>query len=91
MIDPPSFQKGSFVLEKDYKRLPRQLPELANDNAKVMLCVNSPDVECDFLLEQVEGFCPQLRLEKRSQNHQDFSELHSEKSLKVFVFDFLPA
>ena len=89
VIDPPSFQKGSFVLEKDYKRLLRQLPELANDNAKVMLCVNSPDVGCDFLLEQVEEFCPQLRLEKRSQNHQDFPELDPEKSLKVFVFDFL--
>ena len=91
VIDPPSFQKGSFVLEKDYKRLLRQLPQLANDNAKVMLCVNSPDVGCDFLLEQVEEFCPELQLEKRLQNHQDFPELDSEKSLKVFVFDFCPA
>ena len=89
VIDPPSFQKGSFVLEKDYKRLLRQLPELVVDNAKVMLCVNSPDVGCDFLLQQVEAFCPQLRLDRRLENHQDFPELDAEKSLKVFLFDFV--
>ena len=90
VIDPPSFQKGSFVLEKDYKRLLTRLPELACDHAKVMLCVNSPDIGSDFLLQQVADYCPQLRLERRLQNHQDFPEQNSEKSLKVFVFDFLP-
>lgn len=89
VIDPPSFQKGSFVLEKDYKRLLTRLPELACERAKVMLCVNSPDVGKDFLLQQVQDYCPQLQLEQRLQNHQDFPEQDSEKSLKVFVFDFM--
>jgi 23S rRNA (cytosine1962-C5)-methyltransferase len=28
IIDPPSFQKGSFLLTKDYQRVLRRLPEL---------------------------------------------------------------
>lgn len=95
VIDPPSFQKGSFVLEKDYKRLLARLPELVNTtggrSVKVMLCVNSPDVGSDFLLQQVADYCPQLRLDRRIQNHQDFPEQDPEKSLKVLVFDFVPS
>ncbi|MCJ8274807.1 MAG: class I SAM-dependent methyltransferase, partial [Psychrosphaera sp.] len=53
IVDPPSFQKGSFVLTKDYQRLIKRLPELALDNADVMLCLNSPDVDCSFLLALV--------------------------------------
>lgn len=88
IIDPPSFQKGSFVLTKDYQRLIRRLPELAESNAKVMLCLNSPDLGPDYLLELVADICPELKFIARLPNHPDFPELDQDKSLKVLLFEF---
>jgi 23S rRNA (cytosine1962-C5)-methyltransferase len=88
IIDPPSFQKGSFVLTKDYQRLIKRLPELALDNADVMLCLNSPEVDSSFLLTLVAEHCPQLRFVQRLDNHPNFPEKNPQKSLKVLLFKF---
>ncbi len=88
IVDPPSFQKGSFVLTKDYQRLIKRLPELALDNADVMLCLNSPEVDSSFLLALVAEHCPQLRFVHRLDNHLNFPEKNPQKSLKVLLFKF---
>lgn len=88
IIDPPTFQKGSFTLTKDYQKLIRRLPELATATAQVMLCVNSPDLGTDFLMEQVREHCPELKFVMRLGNHQNFPELDEECSLKVMLFRF---
>nr|WP_315980158.1 class I SAM-dependent methyltransferase [Aliamphritea spongicola] len=48
VIDPPSFQKGSFVATKDYLKVLRRLPELTGENAKVLSCLNSPELDSQF-------------------------------------------
>ncbi|MFT4929215.1 MAG: 23S rRNA (cytosine1962-C5)-methyltransferase [Phenylobacterium sp.] len=88
IIDPPSFQKGSFALTKDYQKLIKRLPDLAADNADVLLCLNAPDVPSQFIFDLVSEFCPALEFIERIENHQDFPEVNIEKSLKVLRFRF---
>lgn len=88
IIDPPSFQKGSFALTKDYQKLIKRLPELASPGGHVMLCLNSPEFGCDFILSLVEEHCPTLRFLERLTNHPSFPEVDEEKSLKVLLFQF---
>ena len=88
VIDPPSFQKGSFELTKDYQKLVRRLPELAAPGAKIMLCANSPDVSTQYLLDLVEEYGCTMMFIKRLGNHPDFPEADKQKGLKVLLFEF---
>ena len=58
IVDPPSYQKGSFVATKDYARLLRRLPELLAPGGRVLLCLNAPELGPDFLQAQVEASAP---------------------------------
>lgn len=90
ILDPPSFQKGSFVAHKDYGKLVRRLPELLPEGGQVLACLNAPELNTDFLREQFERLCPQARLVARLQNHPDFPDANVERALKLMHFS-LPA
>lgn len=87
IVDPPSFQKGSFILTKDYQKVLRRLPELLTNNTQLLLCANSPDLsENDFkaliqahtqgAIEFVMRLAPTAR----------FIDIDSDKSLKALVY-----
>ncbi|MGD8115719.1 class I SAM-dependent methyltransferase [Vibrio sp. TRT 29B02] len=86
IIDPPSFQKGSFALTKDYKRILRKLPELLAEDGQVLACVNSPQVTCDFLIDGMKEEAPTLNFVERLENPPEFADVDSEASLKVMLF-----
>lgn len=86
IIDPPSFQKGSFALTKDYAKILRRLPELLNPNGEVLACVNSPMVSSDFLIEGMQTEAPQLNFQYRLDNPPEFADIDSESALKALVF-----
>lgn len=86
IIDPPSFQKGSFALTKDYKRILRKLPELLAEDGQVLACVNSPLVTCDFLIDGMKEEAPTLNFVERLENPPEFADVDSEASLKVMLF-----
>ncbi|PAU39461.1 methyltransferase [Vibrio coralliilyticus] len=86
VIDPPSFQKGSFALTKDYKRILRRLPELLTDKGEVLACVNSPQVSSDFLIESMKEEAPELSFVQRLDNPPEFADVDSEAALKVMLF-----
>ncbi|TMX47469.1 class I SAM-dependent methyltransferase [Vibrio sp. Hep-1b-8] len=86
IIDPPSFQKGSFALTKDYKRILRKLPELLAEEGQVLACVNSPQVMCDFLIDGMKEEAPTLNFVERLENPPEFADVDSEASLKVMLF-----
>ncbi len=87
IIDPPSFQKGSFALTKDYKKILRRLPELLTDQGEVLACVNSPAVSSDFLIESMKEEAPQLTFRERLDNPPEFMDIDSEAALKVLRFN----
>ena len=49
ICDPPSFQKGSVDIERDYSKIIRRLPQLMSPEGDVILCLNSPDLDEEFL------------------------------------------
>lgn len=93
VVDPPSYQKGSFVASKDYIKVIRRLPSLLRPNGYALLCLNSPELNTDFLLEQVHEAVSynQLYFVERLQNPSGFASLDSEKALKVLVFQYRPS
>lgn len=86
IIDPPSFQKGSFVLTRDYGKILRRLPELLTSQGIVLACVNDPDVDSQFLIDGMQEQAPELRFTERLNNPPEFADIHSESGLKALVF-----
>lgn len=89
--DPPSFQKGSVNIQRDYHKIIRRIPELVVPGGLVMLCLNSPDLDDAFLLSQVEENCPECELLNKIENPAVFKEAEAGKGLKVYVFRFSPS
>lgn len=86
IADPPSNQKGSFVATKDYVRLLRRLPELVADGGELLLCLNAPELNSDFLKEQVKETAPSLTFMERIENPAVFADVDMEKALKVLRY-----
>lgn len=86
IIDPPSFQKGSFVLSKDYARVLRRLPELLTANGCVLACMNDPAFAVEFLLEGMAEAAPGLHFEQRLENPPEFPDADPQCGLKALVF-----
>ncbi|MBV6289615.1 class I SAM-dependent methyltransferase [Pseudomonas aegrilactucae] len=86
IIDPPTFQKGSFVLTQDYSRILRRLPELLSDGGTVLACVNDPAIGPDFLIEGMAAQAPRLVFVERLANPPEFPDSDPVGGLKALVF-----
>ena len=84
--DPPSFQKGSFALSRDYRKILRRLPELLNPGGQVLACVNDPDTGADFLIRGMAAEAPQLRFSGRLDNPPEFPDVSPDSGLKALLF-----
>ena len=85
-MDPPSYQKGSFVATKDYARLMRRLPELLAPGGHALLCLNAPELGLAFLQDQMQELAPELTFEQRVPNPAVFADVSPERSLKVLLY-----
>ncbi|MCG3714759.1 class I SAM-dependent methyltransferase [Aliarcobacter butzleri] len=86
IIDPPSFQKGSFAATKDYEKIIKKLPELASENCIVLSCLNAPELDSNFIKQKFKEFAPTFKFEKRLENLKEFITNNEEKSLKNLIF-----
>lgn len=86
VLDPPSYQKGSFVAEKDYARLIRRLPDLLAPGGHALLCLNSPKLGPAFLQDQVQALAPGLVFCGRLPNPPAFADVSDERALKVLLY-----
>ena len=86
IIDPPSFQKGSFALTRDYAKILRKLPELLTEGGCVLACINAPDIDAGFLIDGMATEAPTLRFEQRLANPPEFADIDPEGGLKALVF-----
>ena len=86
IIDPPSFQAGSFNVRKDYQKIVRKLPGLLAPQAQVIACLNSPELSFDFLRELFEedgGFVERSVIDPP----QSFPESDTNRGLKTLHFE----
>ncbi|MCW8894452.1 class I SAM-dependent methyltransferase [Sulfurimonas sp.] len=86
IIDPPTFQKGSFEATKDYRKLIMKLPQIAAENCTLLACLNSPDLDADFIIKLINELAPSFKFVKRLENVKEFASENEEKSLKNLVF-----
>jgi len=86
IVDPPSFQKGSFIATKDYAKLMRRLPDLLMPGGQALLCLNAPELGTAFLQEQMKEFAGELDFVQRLANPITFGDVSTDRSLKVLIY-----
>ena len=86
ILDPPSYQKGSFVATKDYARLVRRLPDLLVPGGHALVCLNAPELGLDFLHALMQTHAPELEFVERVANPPVFADVSPERALKVLVY-----
>jgi 23S rRNA (cytosine1962-C5)-methyltransferase len=91
VVDPPTFQKGSFVAKKDYIKILRRLPSFLEPDGLVLLCLNAPELDTEFLKGQVAEAAPELEFVERLENPSSFASKDPEKALKVLVYKMTAA
>ncbi len=90
VVDPPSYQKGSFVATKDYARVMRRLPDLLMPGGHALICLNAPELGVDFLTAQMAEQAPQLQFVERVANPPAFADADEQRSLKVLAYRLPP-
>lgn len=87
IIDPPSFQRGSFAATKDYEKIIKRLPMLAEKEAIVLSALNAPELDTKFLKDLFNVNASEFSYLKRLDNSKDFPAINEEKSLKNMIFE----
>ncbi len=90
ILDPPSYQKGSFVAEKDYAKLMRRLSDLLAPDGHALLCLNSPKHSVAFLQDQMAALAPDLSFVARVANPAVYADVSGDRALKVLVYKARP-
>ncbi|MGL4853639.1 MAG: class I SAM-dependent methyltransferase [Lentisphaeria bacterium] len=90
IIDPPSFQKGSFAATKDYQKIIRKISELAAPNATILAALNAPELNRQFLIDLFHENSPLCILIEELPNLHSFPSASSDKGLKTFIFRYSP-
>ena len=88
ICDPPSLQKGSVDIQRDYKKIIRRIPEFMKPGSQLLLCLNSPELDDNFLHDTVAAECPECRFINRLPNPPVFKEAVAGKGLKVLLFEY---
>jgi 23S rRNA (cytosine1962-C5)-methyltransferase len=85
IADPPSLQKGSVNIKRDYPKIIRRLPELLNKGGKALLCLNSPDLDFAFLKEVIENECPSASIIGQIDPPDVFKNIDLDRGLKCLL------
>lgn len=86
IIDPPTFQRGSFEATKDYRKIITKLPQLASENCILLSCLNSPDLDENFIKDMIKELAPSFEFVTRLENLEEFASIDENRSLKNLVF-----
>lgn len=86
IIDPPSFQPGSFEAEKDYHKIIKRLPQLVSSGAKIMACVNSPYLDADYLKGLFQQNLPGYRFQYQLKQAKQSPECCRGAGLKILIY-----
>ncbi|MCF6188986.1 MAG: class I SAM-dependent methyltransferase [Cocleimonas sp.] len=91
ICDPPTLQKGSVDIARDYPKIMRRLDEFMAPNATLVLCLNAPELGRDFLIDNMARLAPQYRFVTDIKPPEVYIDAEN-KGLKVLVFtEFIEA
>ncbi len=86
IIDPPSFQKGSFAATSDYAKIIKRLNEFAAEECTILSALNAPELESEFIKTLFHENAPEFRYIERLENLESFPECDYERGLKNLIF-----
>lgn len=86
IIDPPSFQKGSFAATSDYVKIICRLHEFAASQCTVLSALNAPELDTAFIKNLFTQHAPEFRYVERLENLESFPASDDERSLKNLIF-----
>jgi 23S rRNA (cytosine1962-C5)-methyltransferase len=86
IIDPPSFQKGSFIASRDYVKIITKLKDLSSNDCTVLACLNDPFLDANGIIQWFEQHASAFRFVKILDNVNEFKSVEEKKSLKCVVF-----
>ncbi len=86
IIDPPTFQKGSFEATKDYNKIIKKLEQISSKDCTVLACLNSPDLGSQFIMDIFEDEAPQFKYIEQLNNVKEFEALDWQRALKNLIF-----
>ena len=85
VCDPPTFQKGSVKIDRDYPKIMRRLDDFMADESHLLLCLNSPDLNADFIIDNIDLYAPDYIFEKTIKPPNVYRDIQ-DKGLKTLVF-----
>lgn len=86
IVDPPSFQKGSFVAQKDYQKLVRRLAELSAPQADILACLNAPEIGFEFVAQLFALNWPSAELVQTLAQSEQFPQIDPAAGLKLLHY-----
>ncbi|MBT8146321.1 MAG: class I SAM-dependent methyltransferase, partial [Gammaproteobacteria bacterium] len=86
IIDPPTRQRGSFDVEKNYATVIKRLPKLVKPGANVIATVNSPRLDSEFLTDRFSNYAPDMQFLGNLPAAAEFEEKYPERGLKIYHF-----
>jgi len=85
VCDPPTFQKGSVDIEKDYPKIIRRLNTFMAPGSTLMMCLNAPELGRAFLIEQMKELAPAYKLIEEIRPPEVYVEAEG-KGLNILCF-----
>ncbi|WP_143735861.1 class I SAM-dependent methyltransferase [Methyloprofundus sedimenti] len=85
ICDPPTLQKGSVDIAKDYPKILRRLDQFMAPGATLLLCLNAPELGRDYLIEHIAELAPQYTLVQEIPAPEVYLEAEG-KGLKILCF-----
>ncbi len=88
ICDPPTFQKGSIDIVRDYPKILKRLDSFMAPKSTLLLCLNAPELERDFLIQHMQELAPRYQLIEELQVPEVYVETEG-KGLKTLCFTAL--
>ncbi|MCK5916922.1 MAG: class I SAM-dependent methyltransferase [Cocleimonas sp.] len=85
VCDPPTFQKGSVQIDRDYPKIMRRLNDFMADKSTLLLCLNAPDLDIDFIIDNMSLYAPNYVFDKIIDPPKVYRD-SQKKGLKVLLF-----
>ena len=89
ICDPPTLQKGSIDIVRDYPKIMRKLNEFMAPNSKLVLCINAPHLGQinggDFLIQSMKDYAPEYQLSNDIKPPRVYVEAE-QKGMKTLIF-----
>jgi 23S rRNA (cytosine1962-C5)-methyltransferase len=90
ICDPPTFQKGSVNIIRDYPKIMRHLSQFMAPESTLLLCLNAPQPGNNFIIEHMAQLAPNYTLVEKIKPPKVYVEA-DDKGLKILCFKSIQA